>query len=159
MLHRSTLCVGIIPACKSVLHGEWLNTPERCEAGNIWNSYSHKLHAAGKAKSSAQRVLLTAALSKVRRAECRIARVVWSSAGRLEGPWSLVSSPPPPPSILSERCSLAVVVAAVTAASLTAAKKSESCAWVTAELCWCTRYVGVALTAEASHSTLISKCQ
>lgn len=66
---------------------------------------------------------------------------------------------PPPPSVLSERCSLAVVVAAVTAASLTAAKKSESCAWVTAELCWCTRYVGVALTAEASHSTLISKCQ
>lgn len=43
----------------------------------------------------------------------------------------------PTPRVLSERCSLAVVVAAVTAASLTAAKKSEGCAWVSAELCLC----------------------
>lgn len=64
-----------------------------------------------------------------------------------------------PPSVLSKHCSLAVVVAAVTAASLTAAKKSEGCAWVTAELCGCAHYVGVALMAEAKRSALISKCQ
>lgn len=94
--------------------------------------------------------------SEVNRVPCGLSRAFLSQRRQTRA-LSLVSTHPTP-RVLNERCSLAVV-AAVTAASLTAAKKSEGCAWVTAELCLCNVLSRPTVMALTGHSTPVYELQ